>query len=244
MQTSAFKTWLAQQYTRNSAASRYSCAKRVEENYGDLDRHYDEDGLASVLEQLAYSLTDAKANRPNPTSLKISGNPYSSLNSFKTGVRSYKAFRDSGGEAEVVAEAAIERAAEELTARREGKEFELERHLQESLRAEIEQLEPGLKIIDDGTERSVASGDIDILAQDRTGALLVIELKRGLARREAIGQIIGYMGDLMAEEPNQSVRGLLVAGDFDKSCKAGVRAVPNLQLRKYRFSFTFEAPGD
>src|SRR5205823_40301 len=62
VQTSAFKTWLAQQYTRNSAASRYSCAKRVEEHYGDLDQHYDEDGLASVLQQLAYSLTDAKAN--------------------------------------------------------------------------------------------------------------------------------------------------------------------------------------
>lgn len=242
MQTSAFKAWLAQQYTRNSAASRYSCAKRVEEHYGDLDEQYDVDGLSTLLSKLAYSLTDAKANKPNPTTLKITSNPYASLNSFKTGVRSYKAFRDSGGEAEVAADAAIERVAEEISARREGKEFELERHLQESLRGEIEQLEPGLAIIDDGSERSVASGDIDILAQDRDGTLVVIELKRGLARREAIGQITGYMGDLMVEEPHQNVRGILVAADFDKSCRGSVRAIPNLRLRRYRFSFNFDEP--
>lgn len=240
MQKASFRAWLDQRHTANSVASRYSCAKRVEEQYGDLDEAYEADGLASILAKLAYSMTDSKANRPNPTQLKITGNPYNSLNSFKTGVRSYKAFRDSGGEAEVVREAAIELAAEEISERRTGKEFELERHLQESLRGEIEQLEPGLTIIDGGSERSVNSGDIDILAQDRSGALVVIELKRGLARREALGQITGYMGDLMLDEPNQVVRGLLVAADFDKSCRSGVRAIPNLKLRRYRFSFSFE----
>lgn len=71
--------------------------------------------------------------------------------------------------------------------------------------------------------------------------MVVIELKRDLARREAIGQIVGYMGDLMAEEPNQTVRGLLVAGDFDKSCQSAVRAIPNLELKRYRFAFTFDS---
>lgn len=242
MQTAAFRAWLSQRYTDNSVASRFSCAKRVEEQYGDLDEHYEADGLASILSKLAYSLSDMKANRPNPTPLKITGNPYASLNNFKTGIRSYKAFRDAGGEDDVVEVAAIERVAEQIAARRDGKEFEVERHLQESLRGEIEQLEPGLVIIDDGAERSVASGDIDILAQDRSGTLVVIELKRGLARREAIGQITGYMGDLMTEEPHLNVRGILVAADFDKSCVGSVRAIPNLQLRRYRFSFTFDEP--
>ena len=52
------------------------------------------------------------------------------------------------------------------------------------------------------------------------------------------------MGDIMAEEPNQVVRGILVAGDFDKSCRSAVRAIPKLQLRRYRFAFTFENGGD
>jgi hypothetical protein len=242
MKEAAFKAWLATRYARNSANSRYSCAKRVEEQYGDLDEHYDAGTLDQVLSELAYSLTDAKAGKPNPTRLNINGNPYHVLNNFKTGVRSYRSFRDEGGEIAVTTEAALEKAAEEIKDKKEGKQFEPERHLQESLRGEIAQLEPGLTIIDDGVERSVNSGDIDILAQDGDGVLVVIELKRGQAKREAIGQITGYMGDLMAEEPNQKVRGILVAGDFDKSCASAIRAIPALQLRRYRFAFTFETP--
>jgi NAD(P) transhydrogenase subunit alpha len=36
--------------------------------------------------------------------------------------------------------------------------------------------------------------------------------------------------------------GLLVAAAFDKSCQSGIRAIPTLQLKQYRFSFTFEDP--
>ncbi len=67
-----------------------------------------------------------------------------------------------------------------------------------------------------------------------------LKLKAGMAKREAVGQITGYMGDLMAEEPDTPVRGILVAADFDKSCQSGVRAIPALSLKRYRFSFTFE----
>ncbi len=71
---------------------------------------------------------------------------------------------------------------------------------------------------------------------------MVIELKRGVAKRDAIGQITGYMGDLLAEEENEKVRGILVAAEFDKSCRSAVRAIPNLLLKRYRFSFEFEDP--
>ena len=53
--------------------------------------------------------------------------------------------------------------------------FGLERDLQEALRDNIEQLEPGLKIIDGGTERTVAAGRIDITAEDKEGNLVVID---------------------------------------------------------------------
>src|SRR5262252_5499937 len=48
--------------------------------------------------------------------------------------------------------------------------FGLERDLQNALRRHIGDLEPGLSIIDGGKERRVASGYIDIAAQDRDGA--------------------------------------------------------------------------
>ncbi|MDP5280161.1 endonuclease NucS [Sphingomonas sp. DG1-23] len=207
-----------------------------------MDALYDADQLAGVIEALQYSLGDEKAGRPNPTKLRIDGNPYNVLNNFKTGVRTYREFRDSGGESEVANDAAIELAGEALREKREGRQFELERHLQESLRGAIEQLEPGLVIVDDGVERAVDSGFIDILAVDQAGALVVIELKAGIAKREALGQILGYMGDLKMEEPESAVRGILVAAAFDKSCKSARVVTPSIQLREYRFVFDFVAP--
>jgi hypothetical protein len=238
----AFKAWLADNYSQNSASTHFSCAKRVEEEYGDLDRHFEDGTLGDLSESLHYSKADEKAQRPNPTKLNVGGNPYNVLNNFKAAVRCYKLFCEQGGEAEVIGEAVIERAAEITKEAREGRQFELERHLQDALRLEIAQLEPGLKIIDGGTELSVTSGNIDILAEDSEGCAVVIELKRGLAKREAIGQIAGYMGDLIEDEKFTSVRGILVAGDFDKSCRSAVRVIPNLMLRQYRFSFSFFAP--
>lgn len=242
MQQAAFRSWLNDRYSSNSANSRFSCAKRVEDHYGDLDAHFDAGTIDDVIAQLAYSTQDAKLGKPNPTLLKIEGNPYNVLNNFKTGVRSYKNFREEGGELAITQEAVLQEAADAIKEKKEGKQFELEKHLQDSLRHEIEQLEAGLKIIDGGIEASVSSGDIDILAQDADGVTVVIELKRAMAKRDAIGQITGYMGDLLSEEGVDKVRGILVAGDFDKSCRSAVRAIPNLTLKRYRFSFTFDDP--
>ena len=120
--------------------------------------------------------------------------------------------------------------------------FGLERDLQLALRKHIDQLEPGLKIVDNGKEQIVESGRIDITAEDSTGTTVVIELKPGSADRETIGQILGYMGDVMLT--NQLVRGILVAGDFPAGTIAAARAVPNLQLKKYSFRFSFESVSD
>jgi len=115
--------------------------------------------------------------------------------------------------------------------------FGLERDLQTALRKNIGDLEPGLAIIDDGKERKVASGFIDITAQAKDGVTVVIELKAGPADRDAIGQILAYMGDLMATE--KSVRGILVAGEFTGRAIAAARAAPNVRLISYGFKFSF-----
>jgi RecB family endonuclease NucS len=117
--------------------------------------------------------------------------------------------------------------------------FALESDMQDALRENIEQLEAGLTIIDDGKEKKVASGFIDITAKDKQGTMVVIELKAGTAEHKAIAQLLSYMGDLLPEA--KQVRGVLVAGDFTDRAISAARAVPNVSLRKYVFKFSFQA---
>ncbi len=118
--------------------------------------------------------------------------------------------------------------------------FGLERHLQEALRQNIGQLERGLKITDNGRERHVPAGYIDITAEDKQGRTVVIELKAGTADRETIGQILGYMGDLQ-HRSKKPVRGIIVAGEFASATVSALGALPNVELKKYGFKFSFEA---
>jgi RecB family endonuclease NucS len=117
--------------------------------------------------------------------------------------------------------------------------FGLERDLQIALRSNIEQLEQGLKIIDEGKEQTTEAGRIDITAKDQQGGIVIIELKAGAATSDCIAQILSYMGAL-SESEQKSVRGILVAGDFPPRVVFAARAVPNLQLKKYTFRFSFE----
>lgn len=116
--------------------------------------------------------------------------------------------------------------------------FSLEKDLQAALRASITQLEAGLSVIDGGSERSVPSGRIDILARDQAGAVVVIELKAVKAPRDAVAQVLAYMGDIQAEMGG-SVRGILVAPSFDTRAVSASRVVPTLSLCTYHFSFSF-----
>ena len=118
-----------------------------------------------------------------------------------------------------------------------GTSFGLERDLQDELRKRIDVLESGLTIIDDGKEKSVPSGRIDITAKGRDGAIVAIELKAGEADRDAIAQILAYMGDLMVNE--KSVRGILIAGDFTPRAVAAARAAGKIQLIRYGIKFSF-----
>ena len=85
----------------------------------------------------------------------------------------------------------------------------------------------------------IEAARIDITARDDEGALVVIQLKAGIARADALTQVLAYMGALEAEGV-KSVRGILVAADFHPRVVFGARAVRNLELRRYRFKFSFE----
>ena len=125
-----------------------------------------------------------------------------------------------------------------------GQRIGLERDMQAALRRRIDQLEEGLRITDDGAERSVESGFIDITASDAAGTVVVIELKTGVAGQRAVAQILSYMGDITAEQDGTSVRGILVAAEFDAKAKAAARVVPTLTLRRYSVHFKFSDGND
>jgi RecB family endonuclease NucS len=118
--------------------------------------------------------------------------------------------------------------------------FGLEHDLQKALRSNIEQLGAGLTIIDAGKERITDAGRIDITAREANGDIVVIELKAGEAAPEALTQLLAYMGAVRRQE-HVSVRGVLIAGDFHPRIVFAVQAVPNVQLKRYRYKFTFES---
>ena len=117
--------------------------------------------------------------------------------------------------------------------------FGLERDLQKALRSNIQQLEQGLEIIDEGKEYWTDAGRLDILCKDGGGNAVVIELKAGQASPDALTQLLAYMGEI-TKEGWDSVRGILVAGDFHPRIGFAVQACSNVQLLRYSFKFYFE----
>ena len=152
-------------------------ARRVEKHHGDLDEHYDRDQLQGVLGELQYSTADERSNKPNPSRIPFNGDTRNNLAAYRSAVEKYCKFRRETQDDDV--EPVISRRGGNETADDRGQLVGLERDLQSALRHAIEQLEPGLEIIDDGAERPVASGFIDITARDARGAIVVVELKTG-----------------------------------------------------------------
>jgi hypothetical protein len=227
--------------TEATARTKLSELRRVESAYGDLDEAFDRDELESVIADLTYSAIDARNNEPNPSRLKIDGDLRNNLASYKSAVNKYVHFRREieGHAADSVSSRSTAGVFDEGEAKAK---LSLERDLQTALRRSIEQLEPGLVIADGGTERSVPSGRIDILAKDAGGVPVLIELKAVTAPRDAVAQVLAYMGDIQGEIDGP-VRGILVAPDFDARAISAARMVPSLSLFSFRFSFQFDRRG-
>jgi hypothetical protein len=236
-----YRRWLEQQkYAAGTVNAQMFRATRVEEYHGNLDEHYASDRMASLIETLRYSSDDKRHNRPNPSKIPFDGDVRNNLASYRNAVERYRKFRDALGEAVDTPE--TEEVHTDLAAvvqEEVGQRIGLERDMQAALRIEINQLEPGLTIIDDGAERSVDSGFIDITGRDASGTTVVIELKAGPAGPRAVAQILAYMGDVAAEEETRKVRGILVASSFDPKAKSAARMVPSLILRRYSVRFLF-----
>jgi hypothetical protein len=209
--------------------------KRIERAYqADLDSEFSRDGLKSLLKGFSYSAEDQREGRANPSAMDIEQpRLYRALAWYKHKLRLYESFRLGAGKAESLIEDETPEDAEV------GQTFGLERDLQKALRTNIAQLDASLQIVDNGTEARVEAGFIDILAKDKDGCWVVIELKADVARPSSIAQILSYM-TCISKEKGGKARGILIAADFEKKVALAAESISNLQLRKYRFSFSFE----
>lgn len=242
MRKELYRKWLEERkYDQGTINAQIYRASRVEEYHGDLDEHFSKDGMSGLLELLSYSKSDERSKRENPSKIPFNGDIYSNIAAYGAAVKRYLKFItesiDGFVDSSDIADEKIENQNSANVI--EGQRIGLERDMQMALRANIQQLEPGLVVIDEGAERSVTSGFIDITSRDVNGVTVVIELKAGRAGRNAVGQIISYMGDISLEYDGGDVRGILVASDFDRNAISAARMVPSLKLLKYSVRFEF-----
>jgi hypothetical protein len=246
MQEEAYRNWLtAQGREASTLSTSCSMVRRLESAYGDLAEQFLCDGFEAILAELAYSKIDQRNGEANPSKLLIDGDIYNGLSSARTHLNYYRRFLEDQ-------ETTTQRptpppAQSELNALPDTDPPEailsLERDLNAALRQNIAQLEAGLRVVDHGKERAVASGRIDILAEDANEQFVVIELKAVRAPRDAVAQVLAYMGDIQSEQGDKPVRGMLIAPDFDPRALAAASMVPSLELKRFSFQFTFENAG-
>lgn len=237
-----YADWLAGQgYGENTCNTQIAHIRQIQKYYDNLDNLISNGGLPGLISEFTYTKEDERAEKENPTKVEFSGRTYTRLQSLKGAIRRYARFLSEEAEGNINGvEASGELEVGQASGQQKQK-FALERDMQMALRRDISALDPELRIVDDGIERSVDTGFIDILCEDGTGCAVVVELKAGKTDARVIGQILGYMGDLLTEEDSDGVRGIIVAHSFDARTKAAAKAIPNLELVKYEINFSFEA---
>ena len=125
--------------------------------------------------------------------------------------------------------------------------FALEKHLEDFLIQNWNQTELGKKydVYEEdgelvGQQYPSDTGPIDILAISKDKkTLLVVELKKGRVSDNVVGQIQRYMGYVKEElaEPDQNVRGIIVALEDDVKIKRALSVTNNIEFYRYQVSF-------
>ncbi|MBK8044337.1 MAG: DUF91 domain-containing protein [Haliscomenobacter sp.] len=83
------------------------------------------------------------------------------------------------------------------------------------------------------------TGPIDILAisKDRK-EWLVVELKRGRASDNVVGQILRYMGYVQdLAEAGQKVKGVIIALEDDNRIRRALSMTPDIEFYRYQVTF-------
>jgi len=141
---------------------------------------------------------------------------------------------------------AVEAAQDSDTIVEGAREFAFERDLRNYLVKNLGLIEPGLRLYEEeeitGVEFAVGWRFIDILALDRDGRYVVIELKVSRGYDRVVGQLLRYMGWV---EQNMDVakppRGIIVANEITDDLKLACSRLSGVQLIEYEISFKLRA---
>ena len=101
MQTSAFRLWLKSSYLQlngnpladGTQVSRAANCSTIEQWEGDLDDHYDRDGMTGLLQRLSYSTVDQNAKREQPHRIPINGDIVNGSTTYRSAANLYRKFR-------------------------------------------------------------------------------------------------------------------------------------------------------
>ena len=123
-------------------------------------------------------------------------------------------------------------------------EFALEAHLRDFLARNLDRVETGLRLYTsadrNGVEFPVDGGRIDLLAVDREGKYVVVELKLSQGRNKTLGQLLYYMGWVDQHMGGAPCRGFIIASEITEELSVAVARVPGVSLAEYRMSFSIE----
>jgi endonuclease len=123
-------------------------------------------------------------------------------------------------------------------------EFAFEKDLRNYLSRNLHVLEEGLRLYEDedrefnGIEFPVGGRFIDILALDRDGNFVVIELKVSRGYDRVVGQLLRYMAWISSKlAAGKKVRGMIVASEITEDLKLATSLIEGVKLWQYRLSF-------
>jgi len=124
--------------------------------------------------------------------------------------------------------------------------FAAENHLRDFLEVNLSVIEDGLQLYahEDGragVEFNTDIGRIDLLAVDRDGGFLVIELKVDRGPDQVCGQIMRYVGWVKRHiAQGRTVRGLIIARHISDRIQYALADVPNVTAREYQLHITLK----
>lgn len=121
-------------------------------------------------------------------------------------------------------------------------EFAYEHDLRDFLARNLHLIEPGLSLYSDegmaGIEFPVGGRFIDILAIDRNGGFVIIELKVSKGYDRVIGQLLRYVNWIRQNlaDPGQKVRGAIIAKRITEDLRLATSSLAEVSLFEYELS--------
>ena len=120
--------------------------------------------------------------------------------------------------------------------------FALESDLQNYLVKNLGVIEPGLRLYEEeeitGVQFDAGGRFIDILAIDKGGRYVVIELKVSRGHDRVVGQLLRYMAWIEKNmELSQPVRGIIVAKEITTDLKLATSRIADIRLIEYKIDF-------